>query len=108
MELHLDSAELNLIANILIEQSSMSDLGGNANVVRILLHKVLAGDLTFTPNELDGLVAILAAQKHRLHDSIVHHGDATENGDAQRVFDLLERALAHANEACAPDLASTV
>src|ERR1017187_5043893 len=86
MQLHLETDELNLLANILLERvgtisaqasssgSPQSDgnLGQGPRFFDDILDKVLARDLRLDSDELEGVANLLRAQKRKLTEAIAH------------------------------------
>jgi putative sterol carrier protein len=92
MQFHLETDELNLLANVLAEQDPRR--------YNELLNKVLAHDLRFDSGELEQSADLLAGKKRSLKDEIARQPDATLKMDLQRQLALLERVLERVNEAC--------
>jgi hypothetical protein len=115
MQLHLETDELNLLANILLERvgtisaaqpsssgSAQSDrsVGQSSRFFDDILDKVLARDLRLDSDELEGVADLLRAQKHKLTESIAHPENAAQKIELQRKLGLLERVLERVTEAC--------
>jgi hypothetical protein len=62
MQLHLETDELNLLANLLMEPPGETS---RARLDERLLEMVLARDLRFDSDELGRMAALLAADEHR-------------------------------------------
>jgi hypothetical protein len=92
MQFHLETDELNLLANVLLEQ----DLGQYSE----LLNKVLARDLRFDSGELLQTAELLADKKRSIKDEIARQADGTRKTELQQQLALLERVLERVNEAC--------
>jgi len=92
MQFHLETDELKLLANVLLEQ----DLGQYNQ----LLNKVMAHDLRFDAGELEQTADVLAGKKRSLKDEIALETDAALKAQLQRRLALLERVLERVNEAC--------
>jgi hypothetical protein len=112
MQLHLETDELNVIANILLrregqlsgasqESVSSTHPGVDLKLCEELLDRVLARDMEFDSDELEQLAEILAAEK----DAINKVREADKNGPAsaalQRKRARLERVLERIDEVCA-------
>lgn len=89
MQFHLETDELKLLANVLLEQDPKQ--------YNELLNKVLARDLRFDSGELEQTAEVLAGKKRALQDEIVQQPNKTE---LQRQLALLERVQERVNEAC--------
>jgi len=96
MQLHLETDELNLLANILLQRSSASPHGPYED----LLEMVLAHDLRFDSDELEQVADLLAAEKRNLKDEIAREADGVSKGKLQTTLALLERVQERVNEAC--------
>jgi hypothetical protein len=91
MQFHLETDELNLLANILLEQ--------DARQYGELLNKVLARDLRFDSGELEQTAELLAGKKRSLKEEVARQAEGTTKTELQRKLALLERVL-EVNEAC--------
>jgi hypothetical protein len=92
MQFHLETDELNLLANVLLEQDPRR--------YNELLNKVLARDLRFDSGELEQTADLLAGKKRSLKDEIARQPNDALKLELQRQLALLERALERVNEAC--------
>lgn len=92
MQFRLETDELNLLANILLEQ--------DPRPYQELLNKVLARDLRLDGDELEQAAELLAGKKRSLKDEIGRQTDAALKADLERRLALLERVLERVNEAC--------
>jgi hypothetical protein len=92
MQFHLETDELNLLANVLLEQ--------DAGQYGELLNKVLARDLRFDSGELEQTAELLAGKKRSLKDEVARQPEGTPKTELQRKLALLERVLERVNEAC--------
>ena len=92
MQFHLETDELNLLANVLLEQELRQ--------YKELLHKVMVRDLRFDAGELEQTADILAGKKRSLKDEIARQPNAALKTELQRQLALLERVLERVNEAC--------
>jgi len=111
MQLHLETDELNLLANILMEQigraSSQADASGNGQSQRLdphffdsLLDKILARDMRLDSDELEQLSDLLNEQRRRLSEQIARAQNATLQAQLQQKLGLLDRAAERVTEAC--------
>lgn len=114
MQLHLETNELDLLANILMlrigELAAQAALDGPpAPVIGLvpdplrydnLLDKVLARDLKFDSDELEYVADLLTSQKRSLRDHIARQPSAAFKAELQKKLALLERVLEHVDEAC--------
>jgi hypothetical protein len=92
MQFHLETDELNLLADILLEQDPRQH--------NELLNKVMARDLRFDAGELEQTADLLAGKKHSLKDEIARQPNTALKIELQRQLALLERVLERVNEAC--------
>jgi hypothetical protein len=92
MQFHLETDELKLLANVLLEQDPRQ--------YSELLNKVLARDLRFDSGELEQTAELLAGKKRSLKDEIARQPDGTQKTELERQLALLERVLERVNEAC--------
>jgi len=115
MQFHLETDELNLLANVLLERVSAtstrassashrksdSDAEQDPRHYNDLLDKVLARDLRFDFDELQQVANLLAGKKRSLRDEIARQPNAVLKTELQREQALLERVLERVAEACA-------
>jgi len=92
MQFHLETDELNLLANVLLEQ--------DPRPYKELLDKVMARDLRLDSGELEQAGELLAAKKRSLHQELERQSDAAVKAELERHLALLERVLERVNEAC--------
>jgi hypothetical protein len=92
MQFHLETDELNLFTNVLLEQ--------DPRPYKELLNKVLARDLRLDAGELEQAADLLAGKKRSLRDEIARQPDGPLKMDLQLQLVLLERVLERVNEAC--------
>lgn len=92
MQFHLETEELNLLANILLEQDPRQ--------YNELLNKVLARDLRFDSGELEQTADLLMSKKRSLKDEIAQQPNAALKAELQRKLTLLERVLERVTEVC--------
>ncbi|MFY9659950.1 MAG: hypothetical protein WAJ97_04955 [Terriglobales bacterium] len=92
MQFHLEIAELNLLANVLLEQ--------DPRPYQELMNKILARDLRLDGDELQQAADLLAAKKLRLKDEIARQPDASLKLNLEQQLALLDRVLERVNEAC--------
>jgi hypothetical protein len=92
MQFHLETEELNLLANILLEQDPQQ--------YNELLNKVLARDLRFDSGELEQTADLLMSKKRSLKDEIAQQPNAALKAELQRKLTLLERVLERVTEVC--------
>jgi hypothetical protein len=92
MQFHLETDELKLLADVLLEQDPRQ--------YNELLNKVMARDLRFDAGELEQTADLLASKKRSLKDEIVRQPNAVLKTELQRKLALLERVLERVNEAC--------
>ena len=113
MQLHLETDELNLLANILLERigkatQAIRSGGGEAEEnLRLgphffdrLLDKVLARDLGLDSDELEQVGDLLNAQRSKLTEQIARPENAARQQGLQRQLHLLDQVLERVNEAC--------
>jgi len=92
MQFRLEPDELNLLANILLEQDPRQ--------YNELLNKVMAHDLRFDSGELEQTAELLAGKKRTLKDEIGRQPSDELKRELERKLALLERVLERVNEAC--------
>jgi hypothetical protein len=92
MQFHLETDELRLLTDVLLEQDDRQ--------YNEVLKKVLDRDLRFDAGELEQTAELLAGKKRSLKDEIVREPNAALKTELQRRLTLLERVLERVNEAC--------
>jgi len=92
MQFPLETDELKLLADVLLEQ----DPGKND----ALLNKVMARDLRWDVDELEQTADLLAAKERSLRDEISRQTNPARKAELQQRLALLERVLEKVNEAC--------
>lgn len=92
MQFHLETDELKLLANLLLEQDPRK--------YGDILNKVMARDLRFDSGELEQTAELLAGKKRSLKEEIALQTDAAQKANLQQRLALLERVLERVNEAC--------
>jgi hypothetical protein len=92
MQFHLETDELKLLADVLLEQ--------DARQYGELLNKVMVRDLRFDADELEQTADLLASKKRSLKDEIARQPNPVLKTELQRRQALLERVLERVNEAC--------
>lgn len=93
MQFHLQSDELQLLADILLEQNSPDH--------EQILNKVLARDLRFDAGELEDTADLLIAKEIALKNEIAQQANTVVKEKLQPQLALLDRVLERVNEACA-------
>jgi len=94
MQLHLDTAELNLLADVLLQVKSTSGADDD------LLDKILAKDLRLDSDELEKLGDLLGKRSRQLKDEIARAQGSPAALVLQQKLGLLQRVLERVNEAC--------
>jgi len=92
MQFYLDTDELNLLTNLMLEQ--------NAQQYNELLKKVLDCDLRFDCVELEQTADLLVAKERSLKDEIARHPNSPRKAELQQQLALLDHVLERVNEAC--------
>ena len=92
MQFHLETDELELLADVLLEQDPRQ--------YNELLNKVMARDMRFDAGELEQTADLLAGKKRSLKDEIVQQPNAVRKTELLQQLALLERVLEKVNEAC--------
>jgi len=113
MQLLLNTAELNIVADILLrEQSSRAaaaaatgtqaeeEMAKRSRADDELLNKILARDLRLDSDELLRLSDLLASCKRELKDEIARAQDSPAAPGLRQKLAILEHALEKINEAC--------
>ena len=112
MQFHLETDELDLLANVLMERigamaaeavsagppKSNLGLAPDPQQCDDLLDRVLARDLKFDPDELEYMADLLTAKKRSLHDEIARQPSSGLKADLQKQLALVERVLERVNE----------
>jgi len=98
MQLHLDTKELNLVANVLMERVG-SDSDDSESYSEIL-NMVLAHDLRLDSGQLELLAGLLAAEKRRLKEEMSRDSNASRNTELAARLALLQRTEERVEEAC--------
>jgi hypothetical protein len=91
MQFHLETDELKLLANVLLEDPAKNNE---------LLTKVMARDFRFDAGELEQTAELLAAKKLSLKEEIARQPDAALKKELEQKLVVLQRALDRVNEAC--------
>jgi len=97
MQLYLETNQLNLVANILMEccgtpQQDPLDDG--------ILDMLLARDLRFDAGQLERVADLLATAKRSLKEEIAREADVARKNVLQSRLSLLDPTLERVNEAC--------
>ena len=114
MQLHLETDELDLLANVLMQRigemtAQVVRDGPSSPVIGLapdplrydkLLDKVLARDLKFDSDELEYVTDLLTSQKRSLCTEGARQTSVALKAETQRKLALLERVLDHVEEAC--------
>jgi len=111
MQLHLETDELNLLADTLLERigkaTAQASLPDTQASVRLgphffddLLDKVLARDLRLDADELEQVSELLTAHRRKLNEQISRSGDAALEMQIHRRLKLVDRTLEKVDEAC--------
>jgi hypothetical protein len=98
MQLHLNTDELNLLANLLMNpegETSRSPMDEH------LLDMVLVRDLRFDSDELERMAALLVAYESCIKGALARETNAGHKTELQRKLTLVERVLEKVDEACA-------
>ncbi len=92
MQFHLETDELKLLANVLLE--------GDPRQYNEILTKVMAHDLRLDAGELEQSGELLAGKKNSMKEQIARETDAARKAELERKLALLQRVLDRVNEAC--------
>lgn len=95
MQLHLETDELNLLANLLMNPAGETP---HSQLDDRLLEMVLARDLRFDSDELERVTALLAAEKHSLRAAVAREANPSRKAEMQQRLALLERTLEKVEE----------
>jgi len=95
MQLHLETDELNLLANLLMNPAGETP---HSQLDDRLLEMVLARDLRFDSDELERATALLAAEKHSLRAAVAREANPSRKAEMQQRLALLERTLEKVEE----------
>jgi hypothetical protein len=96
MQLHLETNELNLLANLLMERSAAQ----SSATVDDLIEMVLARNLSFDTDEFERLADILAAEERTLKERVSRQPAGPQKVGMEQTLVLLERLLEKVDEAC--------
>ena len=113
MQLHLDTDELTLLEDTLLERvgamsvqrRSAASVAGKADIEQgeprydDLLDKVLARDLRFDSDELEQVADLLGQQKCYLREEIARLQNSAMRYNLQQIMALVERILERIDEA---------
>lgn len=97
MQLHLETNELNLLANLLMERGAVSQSQVRYDDLREM---VLAHNLSFDSDEFERLADLLAAEDRVLRDEISRQPSGQQKTNREETLALLERLLEKIDEAC--------
>ncbi len=92
MQFHLETEELKLLANVLLELDPVK--------YNEILTKIMAHDLRLDAGELEDSAAALEIKKQSLKDEISRESNAARKAELERKLALLVRTLERVNEAC--------
>ena len=92
MQLHLETDELDLLANLLMQRSNLQN--------DELLEMILARDLRFDSDELEAVADLLADEKRNLKDQISREQDGFRKSKLLATMAVLEKLQERVNEAC--------
>jgi hypothetical protein len=97
MQLHLETNELNLLANLLMERGAAARSQVQYDD---LLEMVLGRNLSFDADEFERLADLLAAEERRLIEEVSRQPSGQQKTDMEETLALLERLLEKVDEAC--------
>ena len=101
MQLHLETAELNLLADVLLAQAGgTSEHGQPVPGYEGLLNKVLAQDLRLDTEELDQVASVMEKKKRELTEVIAGQADPATSTRLRQKLGMVERVLEKVSEAC--------
>ncbi len=111
MQLQLEAAELNLLADILLEQVGRASakevpsqretgIGLTSSSYEDLLNKILARDLRLDSGELEQAGELLGHRKRELKEEIARTPDPEVCVRLREKLGLVEHTLERVNEAC--------
>jgi len=92
MQLHLETEELNLLANLLLQKSGAP--------YEDLVEMVMARDLRFDSDELDAVADLIATEKCALKENILREAECASKRKLQASLAVLEKLQERVNEAC--------
>ncbi len=99
MQLQLETDELDLIANVLLEREA-TQTGTEFEMCEELLDRIVARDMEFDSDELQQLADILAEYQHRLQDAVVHETKPAAKAKLQTKMEKLAHVVERVDEAC--------
>jgi hypothetical protein len=97
MQLHLETDELSLLANLLMNRGSEVS---RSSLDDGLLEMVLAHDLRFDSDELERVAALLATHEHSLKEALDRESNLSRKAEMQKKPAVLEHVLEKVDEAC--------
>jgi hypothetical protein len=97
MQLHLETDELNFLADLLMEPAGEKPRSPTDDR---LLEMVVARDLRFASDELERVAELLVAHEHAMKENLARETNAGPKTELQRNLALLERLLEKVDEAC--------
>ena len=113
MQLHLETDELNLVANVLLERIGKAGRGAPSDDDQLsqgmrhsprffedLADKILARDLRLDSDELEQLSELLREERRKVAEQVARQENAALKAQSQPRLRLLDRALERVTEAC--------
>lgn len=110
MQLQLETGELDVIANVLLEWESQQTAtasgppdtraGADFKMCEELLDRVVARDLAFDSDELQQLADILENYQRRLHDAVAQESQPAVKAKLQKKLDKLAHVVERVEEVC--------
>lgn len=92
MQFHLEQNELNLLANVLLEQ--------DPRPYQELVNKVMAHDMRLDADELEQAANLLTSKKQSLKNEIDRESNPALKTAMEQKLALLDRVLERVSEAC--------
>ena len=99
MQLQLETDELDLIMNILLEREA-AQTGTDFEMCEELLDRIVARNMEFDADELQQLADILAEYQHGLQDAVVHETKPGVKAKLQTKLEKLAHVVERVEEAC--------
>jgi hypothetical protein len=102
MQCHLETSELNLLVDVLLEQIGIASASPyERGVCNALLDKILARDLRFDSEEFDEAARLLKEKRSLLREQLASAPNAPIKAKLMRQLAVLEAVLEKIVEACA-------
>jgi uncharacterized coiled-coil protein SlyX len=99
MQLQLETDELDLVANVLLEREA-AQAGADFEMCEELLDRVVARDMKFDSDQLQQLADILGEYQHGLQDAVARETKPGVKAKLQTKLGKLAHVVERVEEAC--------